>query len=117
MVGFIYQTMDWLMASASSGQDNKQSDTMMLGLDDIPDNRFHTGFKMQETWWKTIPSEVKHIHYYHQMVVYEKGVTHNPYSIKTVGKRIRYKYSGNHEKVNWKGIINGLDSIFGVGLL
>lgn len=60
MVGLVYRTMDWLQA----GWRVCGSGIIPTPLSDMPDDMF------PETWWKKIPEQVKHIHFYNQAVVY-----------------------------------------------
>lgn len=59
-VGLVHKTMDWFQASWITGGGATQPTL----LSDVPDDLF------PETWWKKIPEQVKHIHYYNQIVVY-----------------------------------------------
>eukprot|EP00526_Cylindrotheca_closterium_P016763 CAMPEP_0113623180 /NCGR_PEP_ID=MMETSP0017_2-20120614/11917_1 /TAXON_ID=2856 /ORGANISM="Cylindrotheca closterium" /LENGTH=332 /DNA_ID=CAMNT_0000533107 /DNA_START=62 /DNA_END=1057 /DNA_ORIENTATION=- /assembly_acc=CAM_ASM_000147 len=94
MAGLIHQTMDWFMASGMQARG-------FLSLDDLPDDAFQGEHTQDSLWWKTIPSQVKHIHYYNSLVVYEKGLTHIPTKWESTGEYIPYKDSGVHEPVNW----------------
>ncbi|CAJ1947460.1 unnamed protein product [Cylindrotheca closterium] len=107
MVGLVHQTMDWLLASSVSGK----SIITRPDLDQVADDVFDS------SWWKVIPSQVKHIHYYNQIVVYEKGVTYKPSPYRTIGKQIPYKESGTYDSLDWTIIMEKLDSIFGESLL
>lgn len=109
MVGLVHQTLDWFMASSISGK----SIIKKTDLDEIPEDLFVGRHGLDSSWWKVVTSQVKHIHYYNQIVVYEKGVTYKPAVWRTIGKVIPYADSGSHDAVNWKRIIGKLDSIFG----
>jgi hypothetical protein len=113
MVGLVHQTLDWLMAPSISTTQLLSGDE----LDNVPDDLFSRDSGMYHPWWKTVPAQVKHIHYYNQIVVYEKGVTYRPATWKTAGAAIPYQDSGTHPKVQWGGIIKKLDSISGESLL
>lgn len=115
MVGLIHQTLDWLLGTAISG--SGQSNTVFQELDDVADDIFGEAGGEQSSWWKVIPSQIKHIHYYNQLVVYEKGITYKAYPWKTIGRRIRYNDSGLRERVEWKTILHKLDIMFGDDLL
>ena len=58
-------------------------------------------FGPSEDWWLEFHETVRHIHYYNQLVVYEKGYREPAFAVKTVGNEIPYKYSGEHEKVDF----------------
>jgi hypothetical protein len=49
---------------------------------------------------------VKHIHYYIQLVVYEKGYREQAFPVNTIGERIPYYDSGVHAKVDWGPILD-----------
>ncbi|CAJ1949185.1 unnamed protein product [Cylindrotheca closterium] len=116
MVGLVHQSLDWFMAPANAGAG--KGNTVLQDVKTIPDDRFDLSPESPSNrWWKTIPNQVKHIHYYSQIVVYEKGVTYQGAGWKTIGTRIPYKDSGTRERVDWKSIIGRLDGIFGEGLL
>jgi hypothetical protein len=83
MVGFVHQTLDWLQYGWIRGHPLQYSDR--------PDGFF--GEEHRE-FWRIIPNTVKHIHYYNQLVVYEKGLTYKPRHVRTVGTVIPYKDSG-----------------------
>lgn len=100
-IGLIHQTLDWLNAGYISGG-------LMDWMYPINASEFFS-----ESWWEIIPSQVKHIHYYNQLVVYEKGKTVIPRDLKTVGRQIPYGYSGEHPKVDWKNITNRLAKLTG----
>eukprot|EP00526_Cylindrotheca_closterium_P015021 CAMPEP_0113626390 /NCGR_PEP_ID=MMETSP0017_2-20120614/13646_1 /TAXON_ID=2856 /ORGANISM="Cylindrotheca closterium" /LENGTH=257 /DNA_ID=CAMNT_0000536565 /DNA_START=386 /DNA_END=1159 /DNA_ORIENTATION=+ /assembly_acc=CAM_ASM_000147 len=109
MVGMIHQTMDWLMAGAMHGESLVRRDS----VEKIDSSRFTDEQFFDTSWWQIIPSQVKHIHYYNQLVVYEKGLTYKATPLRTVGTSIPTKYSGEYHSINWKGIIQKLDNIFG----
>lgn len=113
MVGLVHQTIDWFMASSIIGK----SIITRPDLDDLPDDLFVGIHGLDSSWWKVVASQVKHIHYYNQVVVYEKGITYKPSTWRTIGTRIPYDDSGSHDPVDWKKIIKNLDSIFGDSLL
>ena len=99
MVGLIHNTLDWFMAGFIGGGVMRQTN--------VPDDFF------SESWWRVVPDTVKHIHYYNQIVVYEKGITYQPKAYKTVGKFIPIKDSGEHEKENWDPILKKISSYTG----
>lgn len=113
MVGLIHQTLDWFMAPALHGTDSRVRQL----VDEMPDNKFDGNHSLDTSWWKVIPSQVKHIHYYNQIVVYEKGKTYKSMDWLTIGNKIPYTYSGEHPKVDWKSVMRKLDNIFGESLL
>jgi len=95
MVGLVHRSLDWLNAAWIPGQvmkDNSNSPKL--------DN-----FWPKEPWWREFQSSVKHIHYYNQVVVYEKGLVEHKFSTMTVGKSIPYDDSGIHEKVEWSSVM------------
>lgn len=61
-----------------------------------------------EHWWRVIPDQVKHIHYYNQLVVYEKGIVDTPNHLQTVGYSIPYEDSGVHDPVDWDTVLRKL---------
>lgn len=97
MVGLVHQTLDWFMAPAISGTDSRARED----VDEMPDDMFSGDHTLDSSWWKVIPSQVKHIHYYNQLVVYEKGVTYTSMDWETVGTKLPYEDSGVHER--WIG--------------
>eukprot|EP00980_Cylindrotheca_fusiformis_P019780 scaffold6929_cov99-Cylindrotheca_fusiformis.AAC.7 len=113
MVGLVHQTLDWFMAPAFHGANAR----IQKSLDELPDDMFSGDHSDDSSWWKVIPSQVKHIHYYNQIVVYEKGQTYKSLAWVSIGKKIPYMDSGEHQKVNWKSIVGKLDGIFGESLL
>jgi hypothetical protein len=113
MVGLIHQTLDWFMAPAMHGTSSR----VRLSVDEMPDNKFAGNHTLDGSWWKVIPSQVKHIHYYNQIVVYEKGETYKSMDWLTIGKKIPYTFSGEHPNVDWKRMMRKLDNIFGESLL
>mmetsp|Transcript_22746 Transcript_22746/g.56206 ORF Transcript_22746/g.56206 Transcript_22746/m.56206 type:complete len:377 (-) Transcript_22746:250-1380(-) len=116
MVGLIHQTMGWFVAAAYQGGGGPN--TVMRPVHRLKDDTFDLNPESPNGgWWRTIPTQVKHIHYYNQIVAYEKGVTYQAESWRTIGHMIPYKKSGEHEPVNWKSVIQRLDEIFGEGLL
>jgi len=66
-----------------------------------------------EKWWKSILGEVKHVHFYNQLVVYEKGKVHKARIIHTVGTRIPYHDTGYHKPVVWDPILKKIQSFTG----
>jgi len=99
MYGLVHKTMDWLQSDWISGG--------LLKPVELPDDAF------PEKWWKTILRQVKHIHFYNQFVVYEKGKTHKPHLITTVGASIPYTDSGYHKPVDWDPILKKLQTYTG----
>lgn len=82
MVGLVHRTMDMLNAGWIPGK------VMKYELDDERMGEFWPS----EPWWKEFATTVKHIHYYNQLVVYEKGpLLHNPFATMTVGMRIPFQ--------------------------
>jgi hypothetical protein len=94
MQGLVYQSIDWLNAGFLFGNAESWNLTgaAMAGV-------------FQYDWWKVVMTQVKHIHCYNQMVVYEKGNTYAPLRMQTVGTSIPYGDSGTHEPVDWNPII------------
>lgn len=94
------------------------SEQVLVGdeLDAVPDDLFSQDDD-SHSWWKKIPAQVKHIHYYNQIVVYEKSVTYRPVAWRTAGFEIPYEDSRQHPNGKWGPIIKRLDSIFGKSLL
>ena len=90
MVGLVLKSMDWFMAGWMAG------DFLHWQL---PDSRF------KESWWKVIPTQVKHIHYYNQLIVYEKGMVTVPAMLESTGTIIDYTYSGEHPKTDWPTVL------------
>ena len=84
MVGLVHQTMDWLNSHFINGN--------------LPDDYFGVEYK---SWWRTVPDIVKHIHFYNQLIVYEKGETFKPIDLKTVGEFIPYQNSGTYVGTDW----------------
>eukprot|EP00980_Cylindrotheca_fusiformis_P015647 scaffold4501_cov118-Cylindrotheca_fusiformis.AAC.7 len=113
MVGLVHQTLDWFMAPAMHGTHPR----VQQSLDEIPEDKFSGDQSDDSSWWKVIPSQVKHIHYYNQIVVYEKGQTYKSLPWVSIGNKIPYRDSGEHPRVDWKSIVGKLDSIFGESLL
>jgi len=95
MVGLVHRSLDWLNAAWIPGQvmkDNSNSPKL--------DN-----FWPKEPWWREFQSSVKHIHYYNQLVVYEKGLVEHKFPTFSVGHSIPYAPSGTHEKVEWSSVL------------
>lgn len=95
MVGLVHRSMDWLNAAWIPGfvMTDKKHDPKL------------NDFWPDELWWKEFASSVKHIHYYNQVVVYEKGLVEQMFATKTVGHHIPNTDSGEHPKVKWLGIV------------
>ena len=100
MVGLIHQSLDWLNAGFLTGA----ATSWKLPPKDTNSSLFY------EDWWRVVTTEVKHIHYYNQLVVYEKtGHAFEPFHLKTVGRSIPYRNSGNnHVPVQWKSVMKKL---------
>jgi hypothetical protein len=98
MVGFIHQTMDWLQFGWIPGG--------VMRWQNLPDNFFGEEHK---DFWRIIPQQVKHIHYYNQFVVYEKGITYVPKNYKTVGSVIPYKDTGTYKPTDWDSVLRKLN--------
>jgi hypothetical protein len=98
MVGFIHQTMDWFQFGWIPGSEMKWRD--------LPDNFFGEEHK---DFWRIIPQQVKHIHYYNMFVVYEKGITYTPNAYKTAGSPIPYRESGTYQPTDWKSVLRKLN--------
>ena len=92
--GLMHKTMDWLNNGWIQGSvmEDKQ----------LPDEYY------PEKWWRAIPDQVKHIHVYNQLVVYEKGLTFAAKDFQTVGTKIPYSDSGVHDPVDWDLIMKKL---------
>jgi len=99
MVGLIHKSLDWFMYGYMPGENHWQAEQ-------VPD----THWVQQKAWWKVVPSQVKHIHYYKNLVVYEKGVTPTPKAIRTVGNLIPYGPSGEHPPTDWTGVLQKLQN-------
>lgn len=95
MVGLVHQSMDWLNAAWISGK---------ISYDDKDHPRLND-FWPDEPWWKEFSSSVKHVHYYNQVVVYEKGHVEKMFATKTVGNQIPDWDSGEHSKVDWSSVL------------
>jgi hypothetical protein len=96
MQGLIHQSMDWLHAGFLLHTDGiGWGDTTAVPSEGI----------FSEEWWRVVMEQVKHIHYYNQIVVYEKGITYAPTQVQTVGKKIPDEESGTHEPVDWDPIM------------
>jgi phosphoribosyl 1,2-cyclic phosphodiesterase len=108
MVGFIHQTMDWFTAATMRGKHSYYAQE----IDTIFNCKFDCSDSPTNPWWKTIPKQVKHIHYYNQLVVFEKGVTQMPTPLQTVGTEIPIGYSGEYDPINWKRILQKIDDEF-----
>jgi len=98
-VGLIHRTLDWLNSDWITGGAMKPKQL---------EDKFYS-----EMWWKTVPEQVKHIHFYNQLVVYEKGLTYEAKDLKTVGMIIPYKASGVHQPVDWDPILKKLQNFTG----
>jgi len=95
MVGIVHRTLDWLNFGWIPGG------VMSWDRPNLP-----TKYWPNEPWWREFAQTVKHIHYYNQIVVYEKGHVDIPFAAKTVGDTIPYKESGKHAKVDWPPILS-----------
>jgi len=95
MVGLVHRSMDWLNAAWIPGKP----------MIDSKNNTKLNDFWLGEPWWKEFSSSVKHIHYYNQIVVYEKGLVEKMFATKTIGYSIPYGDSGEHSKVDWSSVI------------
>ena len=95
MVGLVHQSMDWLNAAwiPSKVMDDSKNDTKL------------SDFWLDGIWWKEFSSSVKHIHYYNQVVFYEKELVEKMFDKKTIGYRITYGDSGEHSKVKWSSVM------------
>jgi len=100
MQGLVLQSLDWLNSGFVFGAWNGVNwDSNAVPAD---------GFGVD--WWNVVTSQVKHIHYYNQLVVYEKGLTFAPVDVKTVGTSIPYRNSGTHERVDWDFVMKKVRS-------
>lgn len=97
MVGLIHRSMDWLQAGWVTGKVMSE-DTGSLRTNDF--------FGPNEDWWLEFHQSVKHIHYYNQLVVYEKGYREPAFDVKSVGNAIPYTDSGVHAKVEWGPVLD-----------
>lgn len=93
-VGLVHKTLDWLNAGWIRGSVTRWK----LPADD----------SYSEAWWKVVPNQVKHIHYYNQIVVYEKGLALHTPSLSTTGSRIPLTDSGVQKKTNWPLVLSEL---------
>lgn len=98
--GFVHKTLDWLNYGWIKGGATRYLD--------LPDNFFG---EEDKDFWRTIPQQVKHIHYYNQAVVYEKGQTYAAGRYNTVGTSIPLKDSGVHAPLNWTEIVQRSESL------
>ena len=105
MVGLIHQSLDWLNAGFVYGAGGSGTSWKLPPKDDTTNSSL-----FYEDWWRVVTTEVKHIHYYNQLVVYEKtGHAYEPFHLKTVGRSIPYTNSGkNHVPVQWKTVMKKL---------
>lgn len=73
MMGWIHKSIDWFHHGYITGGIwwNKAGS--------VPDDYW------KQSLWKVVREQVKHIHVYDQLVVYEKGLQHVPIPLKTVG--------------------------------
>eukprot|EP00984_Skeletonema_dohrnii_P013715 scaffold5701_cov155-Skeletonema_dohrnii-CCMP3373.AAC.9 len=62
MVGLVHRSMDWFQAGWIPGK----------VMQEDAGNKEMKNFWPNETWWLELHKTVKHIHYYNQLVVYEK---------------------------------------------
>jgi len=99
MVGLIHKSLDWFQFGYMPGKINWMADEVADGH-----------WPQQQSWWKVIPLQVKHIHYYNQMVVYEKGLTFTPKNIMTVGSVIPIAPSGQHPPTDWTIVLEKLQT-------
>ena len=95
MVRLVHRSIDWLNAACIPGK------LMTHGKYDSKLNDFCP----DELWWKEFPSSVKHIHYYNQVVVYEKGLVDKMFDMYTIGCSIPYGDYGEHSKVEWFSVM------------
>jgi len=98
MVGLVHRTMDWFQGGWIPGrvmdEGNMENETMK------------NFFGPSESWFFEFYKTVKHIHYYNQLVVYEKGYREPAFAVKTVGNEIPGLYSGEYAKVEWGPILD-----------
>jgi hypothetical protein len=92
MVGLIHQTLDMLTYH------------WINDFKPAPSNFF------PQPWWLVVPTQVKHIHYYNGLVVYEKGHVYGPHRITTMGHKIPYEArpynpNGPHPPVDWDQVM------------
>jgi hypothetical protein len=95
MVGLVHRTMDWFQAGWIPGGLMKEKTEILKDF-----------FGPSEDWWLEFHKSVRHIHYYNQLVVYEKGYREPAFAVKTVGNEIPWTYSGEHEKVDWVPVLD-----------
>eukprot|EP01138_Halocafeteria_seosinensis_P013007 gb/GECG01013285.1/.p1 GENE.gb/GECG01013285.1/~~gb/GECG01013285.1/.p1 ORF type:complete len:376 (+),score=21.05 gb/GECG01013285.1/:1-1128(+) len=90
--GLVHKTLDWFMFAWIRQGGRKYSD--------LPNDFF------SESWWRTIPQQVKHIHLYNQFIVYEKGITHKPRDVQTVGRWIPlFSKTVRGKRAHWNRIV------------
>ena len=99
MVGLVHRSMDWLQAGWIPGKVKHEDTESQM-----------ENFWPNESWWREFYRTVKHIHYYNQLVVYEKGHREPAFAVMTVGDRIPLKYSGEHAKVDWGPVLDRVSS-------
>jgi len=93
MVGLIHRALDWLNAGWIPGGVEAWNSAMPANF-------------WPEHWWRQFQQTVKHIHYYNQLVVFEKGHVETPYAAKTVGDSIPYGDTGvRYAKVDWEPVL------------
>jgi len=95
MVGLVHRSMDWFQAGWIPGN----------VMQEDAESTWMKNFWPNENWWLELHKAVKHIHYYNQLVVYEKGYREPAFAVKTVGAEIPYTDSGEHAKVDWGPIL------------
>ncbi|KAL7444719.1 hypothetical protein ACHAXM_010927 [Skeletonema potamos] len=98
MVGLVHRSMDWLQAGWIPGK--------VMWEDNMESEEMRNFFGPNESWWLEFHRTVRHIHYYNQLVVYEKGYREPVFPVKTIGDKIPYKDSGEHAKVDWGPILD-----------
>jgi len=102
MVGLVHRSLDWLNAAWIPGEIMK----------DLKNHPNLTDFWPEDSWWKVFADSVKHIHYYNQIVVYEKGLVDKMFATKTIGGNIPYKGSGVKPKVQWPSVMERVQAEF-----
>lgn len=97
MVGLVHRSMDWLQAGWIPGK---------VMWEKTEHKKLRKFWSNDESWWLEFHRTVRHIHYYNQLVVYEKGYKEPAFAMKTIGEEIPYEYSGEHKKVDWGPILD-----------
>ena len=99
MVGLVHHTHDWLNNGWIAGG--------VMHDQQLPATHYYADYP----WWRVIPDEVKHIHYYNQLVVYEKGRTFRATNAQTTGRAIPTTDSGTRTPIDWSTMMANIQSL------